>query len=239
MCAVTYGVFAAWPVQAPLPSAAAVHTPQGRSDTARPPGLPPAEAAPLPGAAPEKMPDSADSFSLLDEMEALDAIDIITINKLDLQRHSQIYQFDVTLVFRNDNPFPVLIKECVLDSTLALREDLQLRLGTIRLANVRLEASAEQPFGTPVDVLVEHGADLDKMRGILHHNFAPSGDGTVTVPLLVEGQLAVRIPLLGGLAIDRIVNIAFEYQPGMEAELMQGFRNAVQAAWHDRPHKGS
>ncbi len=170
------------------------------------------------------------TFTFLDELAALEAIDITAITKLDLLEQNQAYYFDTTLVFTNSNAFPVVIKDSSLDAALVLQDGLQLQLGTLRIADVRLETADDLPQGTRVNVIIEHPGLLHDLQETLRHNFAADGQETVRLPLQVTGRLAVKIPLAGTLSVDRTIDLAFEYQPGMDSTVLQTFRQSVEAA---------
>lgn len=179
------------------------------------------------------------SFSLMDQIAALEAIDITAIKRLELHRQADGYAFDTCLVFVNANPFAVRIVDSDLDATMVLGESGGIRLGAIRIRDILLAKAVEEaPSETNVDVQVIHGRALDDLQGLISYDAAAQQGAVLQVPLRVRGTLSVEISLLGGLTIDRTISMDFEYQPDISAELLAAFRQSVRTAWSKGTAKG-
>lgn len=197
------------------------------------------EPSPPPPAAATQKPASGASSSttlhmkgldagLFEGLAAMEAVSITAIERLDLAKEAGGYVVFARLLFKNSNPFPILIKEGRLTATFRPQESPPIRLGTIAISDILLNGISFKSLGeTSVDTRVRFKGDIRDLRPLAQPIRTRNGAEDISLPLSVEGSLEVKVTVLSGLKIEKTIDVMLDYDPRVASTVLARFDQSL------------
>lgn len=168
---------------------------------------------------------------MLEGLAAMEAVDIVSIEALELQVESGSRTVITSLTFQNRNPFPIFIKSGRLAAAFHSEKGSTVKLGTLHLSDLLLNGMSLNGFGsTRVDTRVRYKGDPEDLRLLGDRAGAGGASAERVLPLSVEGTLDVAVTVMSGMKIEKSVEVMLDFEPKVSRDVLARFEESIDRA---------
>lgn len=165
---------------------------------------------------------------LYQSLNAVQAIDIITIEKLLLIQDKKRKAIEVVLTVTNSSNIPLQINKGSLKAKLVPHEMKPINIGTIKIdCPVMIPPATPNKFGeirlSAIVQAVHYSKSYAPLFDVLDHTELTSS----YLPLTLNGKIAVEMGIVSDIKIQREVDVELAFNPEISHKVLRQFQKSL------------